>query len=1555
MHTQLEASLVRIFATRGNIVGMGFLASERSILSCAHVITAALSIAEDTPDMPTTAISLDFPLIAPGSYLSARVSFWQPPRPDGGGDVAVLQLDDNVPAGAEAVHLVSAEDLWNRTFRAFGFPDGHDAGVWAPGTLRDRQATGWVQIEQISTTGYRVQQGFSGGPVWDEELDGVVGMVVAEERDPTIRAAYMIPTDVLVKACPLLEQQARSPCPYCGLFAFQEQDASVFFGRETFTDQLVEAVQRQSSFAIILGPSGSGKSSVVFAGLFPRLRKEPTWLLTHLRPGNAPFLALATALLLLLEQEMTETDRLIESRKLATALSKGDLSIAEVVDRIVQKHQGSGRVLLAIDQFEELYTLCPEPALRQQFLDALVKAVEAQRSQQHSLMTVALTLRADFLGQALAHRSFADVLQDAALMLTPMTHVEMKTAIEEPARQIGVTFAPGLVERIVDDVEYEPGQLPLLEFALTLLWERQEKKQLTHEAYEEIGRVDGALARYADQVYEALGEDEKERVRRVSVQMVRPGEHTEDTRRLATRGELGEEGWILARRLSDKRLVVTDVTPNGQETAEIVHEALIQRWTRLQAWMNADRTFREWQERLRATLHQWEESKQDEGALLHGALLTEAKYWLEKRGQELTIKERDYVFYSILNEGTSISTWLPRYGMIGETLAFLDTYINAPDEARRLKSIEALKCLPGTDPDDKVYEQLQRFVLGDASVAVRNKAAYAICERCQITRLTGLLASKGMSIQERQRVIQALASTRNLPGTGLEVQKALRHSRLRVLFVATIQLLFDYRNALAIIVFFSFLLGQIASSLADKVSSVVESSSNLQQVLLPISVFQVVMILVLGLYVFIRRGLIDEKAIGIKECIGIGAIVAFIADSISLAPQIISAVRDTHEPIITATLFLLLPHFPIDIAIASIIALSFRVHLRNRGAAWILILIAILSAGIAALSQQIIAIHTSEINQSVSHLSSTSILHAFPTIILNDIFNNYYATSAPTYPISISIAWFLDFSAVFGCLLGFLFGFRSAFTDKQPSVTSAIPTAKLRVAGTSSRSIRIFSRRTAMIVFAVLAVAVVVGNLLWWTSLHRPYIYHSDSSSVGNITWGNITWSPDGKLIAFTTSSDLGQKQSTSTLRVWDIATNENLSIYSNSSSSVGDRVFWSHDGKYLAFTTYTVPVGSYTSTVQTNTVRVWVWDALTKAKVSLYTYTYTGSGSPNADITWSHDGKYLAFTIYTYPGGSSTSPVQTSTAQVWVWDAITNAKVSLYTSTYPDSSYENINIYWSPDSKYLAFTISTYSGGSSTSPVQTSTAQVEVWDALTKAKVSLYTSTSTSTYTGSSYADINIYWSPDGKYLAFTTSTISGGSSTSPVQTSTAQVWVWDALTKARLSIYTSTGSSSSSGASDAEITWSPDGKYLALKTYTVSGGSSTNTVQKGTVQVWVWDAITKANLFIYTYPYTSTGPSSFGGSGIYTGSGSPSYPDITWSTDDKHLAFVINRIDPGCETTSNSCNGTVHIWDATTKSSTYVLRLSSSAVESIAWSPDNARIASGSSDGTLYVWYAV
>src|SRR6266568_9200606 len=222
MTDQLRASLVRFSTANGTVVGTGFLVAEKTLLSCAHVVAAALELPESPPEKPEAKVHLDFPLVASRQTLAAHVIFWQPPQPDGGGDIAVLQLDSDPPDGAEPVRLVTAEDLWEHTFRAFGFPTGRDDGVWASGMLRGQQATGWVQIEDVKDVGYRVQQGFSGGAVWDNQLDGAVGIVVAEETDATIKAAYMIPTDVLVKAWPQLRQQTILPCPYRGLFAFQE-------------------------------------------------------------------------------------------------------------------------------------------------------------------------------------------------------------------------------------------------------------------------------------------------------------------------------------------------------------------------------------------------------------------------------------------------------------------------------------------------------------------------------------------------------------------------------------------------------------------------------------------------------------------------------------------------------------------------------------------------------------------------------------------------------------------------------------------------------------------------------------------------------------------------------------------------------------------------------------------------------------------------------------------------------------------------------------------------------------------------------------------------------------------------------------------------------------------------------------------------------------------------------------------------------------------------------------------------------------------------------------
>lgn len=459
---------------------------------------------------------------------------------------------------------------------------------------------------------------------------------------------------IRISEIPEVTEPAKKPfpsCPYRGLFAFREEDAPFFFGREEFSDQLIDAVENRSLVAV-LGPSGCGKSSIVFAGLLPHLRQASglrgaqgyAWMIAECRPGADPFYNLATVLLPLLEKDLSETDHLLEARRLASAMEKGELPLADVFKRLLNKNPEYGRLLLVIDQFEELYTLCPSVEIHHRYLQEFIDALEA-----NTAVTSVITLRADFLSQALSYRPLADALQHADIKLGPMEKWELVQAVENPARKLGVTFETGLVERILDDVGQEPGNLPLLEFALTQLWEEQATGQLTHETYETIGRVQGALSRYADQVFADLNKDQRQQARHIFTQMVRPGEGTVDTRRLAFRQEVGEENWDLVRVLADARLVVTGREVAGdQETVEVVHEALIHEWGELREWMREDRAFRSWQERLRAALRGWEASHGDEGALLHGAPLVEAENWLGQRQSELSQDEIEFIQESLV-------------------------------------------------------------------------------------------------------------------------------------------------------------------------------------------------------------------------------------------------------------------------------------------------------------------------------------------------------------------------------------------------------------------------------------------------------------------------------------------------------------------------------------------------------------------------------------------------------------------------------------------------------------------------------------------------------------------------------------------------------------------------------------------------------------------------------------------------------------------------------------------------------------------------------------------
>ncbi|MCB0197997.1 MAG: hypothetical protein KDJ65_38995, partial [Anaerolineae bacterium] len=442
--------------------------------------------------------------------------------------------------------------------------------------------------------------------------------------------------------------------PYRGLSAFGEEDARFFFGRETSTNKLIHTVE-QTNFVVVTGPSGSGKSSIVFAGLVPQLRTKREWLITSFRPGSKPFDSLAQAIAPLTQLSDQPLDNPQQIQEVTHLLEQDRTYSIKLIDSIIDKRPSIKSILIIVDQFEELYTLCPYEDIRQNFIDLLLFLINpslSDHNNKNSLspakppVTILLTLRADFLGKALAYRPLADAIQPGIKLIGAMSPNELALAIEYPAQMLGRNFEKGLVKQILSDVGDEPGRLPLLEFMLTELWERQRGGWLTVEAYQQIGGIEGALTHFADSIYMGLTTEQKQQARRIFTQLVQPGVGMDDTRRIASRVEL-EADWPLVQQLADSRLVVTDRNTAGDEVVEVVHETLIQHWVRLRKWIGTDRTFRAWQERLRAAIHQWQDTAQDEGGLLRGAPLAEAEEWLAQRKTDLSTVERDFILRSI--------------------------------------------------------------------------------------------------------------------------------------------------------------------------------------------------------------------------------------------------------------------------------------------------------------------------------------------------------------------------------------------------------------------------------------------------------------------------------------------------------------------------------------------------------------------------------------------------------------------------------------------------------------------------------------------------------------------------------------------------------------------------------------------------------------------------------------------------------------------------------------------------------------------------------------------
>jgi Trypsin-like peptidase domain/Effector-associated domain 9 len=198
-----KLSIARIFTVDGSVIGAGFLVSDRHLLTCAHVVADALGIDSNISEMPTKTIELDFPLLSPGQKVTTKVVFWKPINSGKmGEDIAVLEIDPlTLPKGLQAARLVTGDEMWGHPFRIFGFPQDRDDGIWANGILKESQASGWLQMENITAQGVRIEHGFSGSPVWDETLDGVVGIAVTADSDPDgLQDAYLIPSTILGQA-----------------------------------------------------------------------------------------------------------------------------------------------------------------------------------------------------------------------------------------------------------------------------------------------------------------------------------------------------------------------------------------------------------------------------------------------------------------------------------------------------------------------------------------------------------------------------------------------------------------------------------------------------------------------------------------------------------------------------------------------------------------------------------------------------------------------------------------------------------------------------------------------------------------------------------------------------------------------------------------------------------------------------------------------------------------------------------------------------------------------------------------------------------------------------------------------------------------------------------------------------------------------------------------------------------------------------------------------------------------------------------------------------------
>jgi WD40 repeat protein/class 3 adenylate cyclase len=404
-------------------------------------------------------------------------------------------------------------------------------------------------------------------------------------------------------------------CPYKGLAAFERDDSAYFFGRERLVGELAARTVQVGLLGVV-GASGSGKSSVIGAGLLPSLAAgllpgSENWKQVAIRPGKHPMQVLRAAL---------------------------SSEAQDPIEAAVGALTPEGRLVLVVDQFEETFTLCAGEAERTDFVEALTGA--AKRWPEN--VAVILAIRADYYGHCAPYPDLAEALAANHVLIGPLTREELKRAIELPARRAGLRVESALADALVEEVSDEPGGLPLLSTALVELWQTREGGWIRIEAHETTGGVRGAVSRLAETSYEQLSPAEQEAARRVFLRLVASGEGETVTRRRVELDEFDpardpDAAAVLTRLTQDRLLTKTE------DTVEVAHEALLREWPRLRAWLQEDVQGHQLRQHLTHAAQQWEETGREASEVYRGARLSAALDWAATRGPDLNEQERDFL------------------------------------------------------------------------------------------------------------------------------------------------------------------------------------------------------------------------------------------------------------------------------------------------------------------------------------------------------------------------------------------------------------------------------------------------------------------------------------------------------------------------------------------------------------------------------------------------------------------------------------------------------------------------------------------------------------------------------------------------------------------------------------------------------------------------------------------------------------------------------------------------------------------------------------------------